>query len=166
MYRMGVLSLLLDEDDTIDTRKCTQMALVHDMAESLVGDITPVDPNVTKEEKHYREITTMKHLTEKLLGSDSRSKKAGERIMSLFQEYEEGQTPEAKLVKDLDKIELAFQTVEYERSAKQDLSELIDSTDGKIRHPVLQGWLKAIHAERKTLWEQLRKEGVKGGPKE
>lgn len=33
------------------------------------------------------------------------------------QEYEEQQTPEAKFVKDLDRLELTLQTVEYERGS-------------------------------------------------
>ena len=34
--------------------RCVKMALVHDMAECIVGDLTPHD-NVSKEEKHSRE---------------------------------------------------------------------------------------------------------------
>ena len=34
-----------------------KIALVHDMAESIVGDIAPMD-NVSKEEKHRREKVT------------------------------------------------------------------------------------------------------------
>lgn len=47
-----------------------------------------------------------------LLPADS---KAGQRIKSLWHEYEENTTPEAKFVKDLDKLELGLQAVEYER---------------------------------------------------
>jgi len=35
--------------------RCIRMALVHDLSESLVGDITPYD-NVSKEEKSRREL--------------------------------------------------------------------------------------------------------------
>lgn len=41
--------------------------------------------------------------------------KAGQRIKSLWHEYEENATPEARFVKDLDKLELGLQGVEYER---------------------------------------------------
>ena len=36
-------------------------------------------------------------------------------IMSLWREYEDGTTPEASLVKDLDKFEMITQAVEYEK---------------------------------------------------
>jgi putative hydrolases of HD superfamily len=41
------------------------MALVHDLAESIVGDITPHD-NVTKEEKRNMEEKAFKLIIEKL----------------------------------------------------------------------------------------------------
>lgn len=36
-------------------------------------------------------------------------------IVSLWQEYEDAQTPEALLVKDLDKFEMIIQALEYEQ---------------------------------------------------
>ena len=41
------------------------ISLVHDMAESIVGDITPSDP-VTPEEKHRLEVEAMSSLVESL----------------------------------------------------------------------------------------------------
>lgn len=43
------------------------------------------------------------------------NKHARERIRSLWEEYEARETPEAKLVKDLDRLELVLQASEYER---------------------------------------------------
>lgn len=42
MYRMSIISMLCP-DPSVDRDRCVKMALVHDMAESLVGDITPID---------------------------------------------------------------------------------------------------------------------------
>ena len=42
MYRMSIISMLCP-DPTVNRDHCVKMAIVHDMAESLVGDITPVD---------------------------------------------------------------------------------------------------------------------------
>ena len=55
MYRMAVLGLLAG--DALDKNRCVKMCLVHDLAESIVGDITPHD-NVSKEEKHRRELVS------------------------------------------------------------------------------------------------------------
>lgn len=40
MYRMGMMSLLAS-DCGVDATRCMQMSLVHDVAEAIVGDITP-----------------------------------------------------------------------------------------------------------------------------
>lgn len=47
MYRMGIICMLAPKEEGLDSGRCVKMALVHDMAEALVGDITPVD-GVTK----------------------------------------------------------------------------------------------------------------------
>lgn len=54
MYRMAVLSLLSEEDEELDIAKCVQMAVVHDLAEASVGDITPFD-GITKAQKQKLE---------------------------------------------------------------------------------------------------------------
>lgn len=83
------------EDNNIDTNKCIQMALVHDLAEATVGDITP-HCGVSDEDKHQMELKAITNLTDGLVGSTSLG---AERILSLWKEYEEGTSEEAKLVK-------------------------------------------------------------------
>lgn len=54
MYRMAILSLLSEEDQELDVGKCVQLAVVHDLAEATVGDITPFD-GITKAQKQKLE---------------------------------------------------------------------------------------------------------------
>lgn len=105
------------------------MAFVHDLAESIVGDIVPSDPNVTLAEKHELEKAAMLKLGE-ILGnpvgrfSSMSLLKFGvaKEFYDLWVEYEECVTPEAKIVKQLDKFEMIFQANEYEMSQEnQDL---------------------------------------------
>lgn len=42
-YRMSIMALVASNDERLDQSKCVQMALAHDMAEAVVGDITPHD---------------------------------------------------------------------------------------------------------------------------
>ncbi|VDP65778.1 unnamed protein product [Schistosoma mattheei] len=72
------------------------MAIVHDLAECIVGDITP-HCGVSKEEKLSREKDAMKQLCELISGENSAE------IMSLWKEYADQQTPEAVICKDFDK---------------------------------------------------------------
>ncbi|EGG12679.1 uncharacterized protein MELLADRAFT_32510 [Melampsora larici-populina 98AG31] len=112
MYRMAMLAMMSQDDPALDVPKCVMLAIVHDLAEAEVGDITPLD-GISREEKHRREEQAMKRFTHELLPAGS---VAGKRIWDLWQEYEQGETREAKFVKDIDRFELALQGVEYEKS--------------------------------------------------
>jgi putative hydrolases of HD superfamily len=145
------------------------MALVHDMAESIVGDITPHD-GVSKgtpqqgllwrrliaEEKHRREVEAMKHLASLLPDAFSTNAKV---LQELFEEYEAGATTEAILVKDIDKYELLVQAVEYERDTIQrgekleglkDLSSFYGVSKG-ITSDIVKGWAQDVLQERESL---------------
>ncbi|GMM37421.1 5'-deoxynucleotidase [Saccharomycopsis crataegensis] len=124
MYRMSIISTLLPdqvvnilsperETVVLNRSRCVQIAVVHDMAESLVGDITPKDVKVGKDEKHYREISTMEYLTKKLIKPYNEA--AALEIMELWLEYENISTIEARYVKDIDKFEMILQAFEYEK---------------------------------------------------
>lgn len=134
---------------------CTKMALVHDMAESLVGDITPVD-GIPVPEKHRREAVTMDFLTEILLGQLTGFFKQGEEIREIWQEYEASKTLEAVFVHDVDKIELLLQVIEYERSneGKIDLSEFMCVAKG-IQLQEVKVWCDEILKERDEYWKAL-----------
>lgn len=43
MYRMSIITMLCPPEENIDKDRCVKLALIHDMAEALVGDITPPD---------------------------------------------------------------------------------------------------------------------------
>ena len=102
----------------LDIARCTRMALIHDMAESLVGDITPVD-NVPKDEKSRREAATIDYIAENLLGACANGgRDAGRELKEVWWEYETGKTAESVFVHDVDKIELLLQMVEYESDPK------------------------------------------------
>ena len=45
--------------------RCIKLALVHDMAECIVGDIAPSD-NISKAEKHRREEASDAHIAARL----------------------------------------------------------------------------------------------------
>ncbi|XP_041018716.1 5'-deoxynucleotidase HDDC2 isoform X2 [Juglans microcarpa x Juglans regia] len=124
MYRMGLMALIASDIPGVDRDKCIKMAIVHDIAEAIVGDITPSD-GISKAEKSRREREALDHMC-KLLGGGSRAQEIGE----LWSEYEENSSPEAKVVKDLDKVEMVLQALEYENEQGKDLEEFFQSTAG------------------------------------
>lgn len=57
-------------------------------------------------------------------------------MMELWEEYESGTTPEAKCVKDLDKLELILQADEYEADQNVDLQQFFDNTENVFTTPI------------------------------
>ncbi|XP_036173943.1 5'-deoxynucleotidase HDDC2 isoform X3 [Myotis myotis] len=119
MYRMAVMALVT-KDDHLNKDRCVRLALVHDMAECIVGDIAPAD-NIPKEEKHRRE-----------------------------EEYETQSSAEAKFVKQLDQCEMILQASEYEDLENKPgrLQDFYDSTAGKFHHPEIVQLVSELEAER------------------
>jgi putative hydrolase of HD superfamily len=159
MYRMSILTMLAPPSisSKINIPRCTKMALIHDMAESLVGDLTPVD-GVPKAEKNRREAATMDYLCENLLGK-VHGGLAGKDIREVWQEYEDGETLESQFVHDVDKVELILQMVEYERAhnCEIDLSEF-SWVATRLCLPGMKDWAQEILDEREMLWQSMGKE--------
>lgn len=135
----------------VDIAHCTKMALIHDMAEALVGDITPVD-GVPKHEKNRRESTTMDYMTKTLLGRVNGGLTA-QGIRDIWQEYEDGKTKESIFVHDVDKLELLLQMVEYERANDHqlDLGEF-SWVASRVELPEMKEWSAEILKEREDFW--------------
>ncbi|KAL8986710.1 MAG: hypothetical protein Q9177_004020 [Variospora cf. flavescens] len=153
---MSILTLLapLPLRHSLNIPHCTFLALVHDMAESLVGDLTPLD-NVPKPEKSRRERTTMTFLTSSLLAAPSTNVgDAGAQINAAWEEYEAADTLESKFVHDVDKLELLLQMVEYERRGEGsvDLGEFVHVAKG-IQLGEMKVWCREVLRERRAFWE-------------
>ncbi|KAK4935183.1 hypothetical protein LTR10_023714 [Elasticomyces elasticus] len=146
MYRISIITMLAPPElsSRLDIPRCTKMALIHDMAEGLVGDLTPVD-GVPKPEESRREADTMDWSTGGIPGKD---------IRAVWQEYEDSETLESKFVHDVDKIELILQMVEYERSSncEVDISEF-SWVSRKIYLDEMKAWAQKILDERAELWK-------------
>ncbi|RDL38897.1 Uncharacterized protein BP5553_03237 [Venustampulla echinocandica] len=153
MYRMAMITMFAPPSLSarLNIPRCTQMALIHDMAEALVGDITPVD-GVPKDEKNRRESTTMDYFTKTLLGRVNGGL-TGEEIRAIWQEYEDSKTLESRFVHDVDKIELVLQMVEYERvhEHKLDLGEF-SWVASRIELPEVKQWADDVLREREGFW--------------
>ena len=75
----------------------------------------------------------------------------------MWTEYEAGATEEAKLLKDLDKVEMVLQALEYEERSREaegsqgdlDLSEFFQSVRGKLKTEVGISWAEEIDRRRR-----------------
>jgi len=110
-HAFGVVLLalfLVDEYfPELDRNKVLLMAILHDLAEAYVGDLTPAD-DVTPAEKHQRENDALERITKDL--------HMGVTYREIWHEFEAQQSPEARFVKQIDRLEMALQASRYENN--------------------------------------------------
>ncbi len=112
-YGVALLALLY-APPALDRERLLIMALLHDLAEARVGDLTPYD-GVSKAEKHAREAAAMATILA-----------ARPDLRAVWEEAEAGESPEARFLKRLDKAELGLQARHYATHGV-DVSEFLTS---------------------------------------
>ena len=122
-WGMSMLALKLAPKE-LDLARILSLCIVHDIPEVHVGDLTPHDDTSTKAADELKAMTEM-----------------APEWVSLFEEYEQGQTPEAKFVKQLDKLDMALQAEKYQDEFGLSLSEFIESARLRIDDEDLQNLL-------------------------
>jgi len=116
-FMTALLTLFLSEKRSdIDTAKAVKMALIHDIAESRTGDLMLWTGEVTKEEKHRREQKSLEGMLANVDPDMAR------KYADLWQEFEDQQTPEARFVRQIDKIDMILEAVEYHKSGRSEKS--------------------------------------------
>eukprot|EP00919_Chromeraceae_sp_WS-2016_P039336 GHVR01093832.1.p1 GENE.GHVR01093832.1~~GHVR01093832.1.p1 ORF type:complete len:167 (-),score=34.30 GHVR01093832.1:124-624(-) len=140
MYRMAVSCFILPTH--VDRYKCMRLALVHDIAESITGDITPFC-NVSKEDKYYRELEAMKTITQSCPAA------IGEEILNLWMEYGKGETEESKYVCDLDLYEMMLQAVQYENDQGIELNSFFEKGNKTFQTPFFIEFEEKLRSERR-----------------
>jgi putative hydrolase of HD superfamily len=116
--------------------KLLKMAVLHDLAEVQAGDITPHD-GISREEKRKMEEEGLR----KLLGDIPDANI----YLDLWLEYEAQESKEAKIMREIDKLEMALTAVEYQKmSAEKDLYEFIQEADSQIESPEIRLLLKEV----------------------
>ncbi len=134
-YVMSVMGMVLADVQGYDTTKVIKMSLLHDLAEAEIGDLVP--DQIPPEEKLELENKAFHNITSDLpfeIEQDYRR---------LWDEYCSCRTPEARLVHQLDKLEMALQARQYQL-AGYDVSVLIDSAQKSITDPKLKELFEMI----------------------
>jgi putative hydrolase of HD superfamily len=124
----------------LDLSRVIQLAIIHDMGEIYTGDIIPHD-NVPAEEKKRREHDAIVKIFSKISG--------GEKYIHLWEELKEGAKPEAKFVKQIDRLELALQACIYEHRYSKSLQDFFNYIDQRISDPLLRDLLQRVEDKRK-----------------
>ncbi len=119
----------------LDPLKVLRMALIHDFGEIYAGDFIPED-EITPEEKHHLEKEAVTQIFEGLPN--------GEEYLALWEEFESGGSPEAKFIRQIDKLEMALQASVYEHQNMGELPEFYRSASEEITSPELKSILEEL----------------------
>ena len=139
-YAVALLALYEGERRGYDLERILKLALIHDLEEAIMGDLTPQDKarlGPTRVEKDRE--TAIRELLSKL-PSKSRAS-----YHKLWTDLKEKQSKEARLVHQLDKVEMAFQAHKYgKRTGQRKMLDFYESATRETNDPILKRALATI----------------------
>jgi 5'-deoxynucleotidase len=107
MYSTALAAMMAGDLLHLDTERMIRMALLHDVSEAVIGDIQPGELEPSRKEK--LESTALLRLLRAL------PRPIRESYLEAFDEFNHGPSPEAQLVRELDKLEMVVQAAAYEK---------------------------------------------------
>ena len=130
-FRVALIAWLMAADEVgLDRDRVLKLALIHDLAEAITGDLTPYDPdNLDRVDGNRARFLNQRHIAS---SERTAAKRAAEdaaftqltnalgeslkvELRELWQELSEKTTPESRFVKEADRIETYLQSTEYVR---------------------------------------------------
>ncbi len=140
-YSMAVISMVISDLEGCDSEKILKMALLHDLAESKIGDYTP--EQLGKNEKIKLENEAFDEIVKNLPNLIKLQ------YLQIWQEYQENTSLESKIVRQIDKLEMALQAKIYQNDgySKEKLESFFTSAKTEISDPRLKELLEKIIEE-------------------
>jgi len=117
-FRMAIIGAFLSEETKMDPAKIIRMCLIHDLAESDIGDLTP-EEKISEKAHRLEEDNAFREIVSSL---PDRERKV---FLRDWTELMEMRTNESKLVWQIDKLEMGLTMKDYLRAGgnKAKLSE-------------------------------------------
>jgi putative hydrolases of HD superfamily len=138
-WRLALLAMVYADLLGLDAGKAMRIALLHDLAEVRVGDAMP--GQWSEAQKHRREARALRSMLKPLPPA------VAKRYLALWMDYEAGSSAEARLVAELDKLEMVAQALAYEQrrlAGGGDLDPFWGTADRAMQSPFLRERLEAL----------------------
>jgi len=131
-YSMAMIGMVISDLEGYDSEKILKMILLHDLAESKTGDFTP--GQLDRREKIDLENNAFSQIVEQL------PEKIKSKYLKIWNEYQENTSPEAKVVHQIDKLEMVLQAKSYQIDGHpfEKLKSFFDSANEDITNPRLK----------------------------
>jgi putative hydrolase of HD superfamily len=129
---MAMIGMLISDLQNYNSEKILKMILLHDLAESKIGDYTPKQLN--KEKKNKLENNAFNEIVKNLPDSIK------SQYLQIWQEYQENNSPESKIVHQIDKLEMVLQAKIYVKDgySQEKLNIFFESAKTDITDPKLK----------------------------
>jgi len=131
-YSMAIMGMVLSALENYNSEKILKMILLHDLAESKIGDYTP--NQISKENKIKIENNAYDEIINTLPDAIKLQ------YAQIWEEYQKQESPESKIVHQIDKLEMALQAKMYQKegSSKEAIESFFKSAENEITHPKLK----------------------------
>jgi len=131
-YSMAIMAMIISDLENYDSEKILKMTLLHDLAESKIGDITP--EQMTPENKMKIENDAFNEIIDQL------PETVKSQYIEIWKEYQNNNSKESLFVHQIDKLEMALQAKIYQKDGKtiEDIEPFLESakrsiTDKKLK---------------------------------
>ncbi|MBI2644395.1 MAG: HD domain-containing protein [Candidatus Wildermuthbacteria bacterium] len=175
-FRLAFFAWVLGRKANLNTNRLIKLALLHDICEVYAGDLTPHYGTARYKEiirskekrgallkrwirlprKEKIKAARLRFLAEKhallqILRFLPREKR--QELLSLWIDFEKGRTAEGRFVKQLDKIEVLLQAIEYFGVGQNTfVTAWWEEAEELVEHPALRSFLKAL--EQKLYYKE------------
>lgn len=131
-FSMAVIGMMISDLENYDSEKILKMILLHDLAESKIGDYTP--EQLDKQRKTYLENNAFNEIVSKL------PKEIKFQYLEIWKEYQENISSESKIIHQIDRLEMALQAKIYEKEGfpREKLEIFFESAKKDITNPKLK----------------------------
>ena len=140
-YSMAMMGMIISDIENYNSEKILKMILLHDLAESEIGDYTPGEISIV--EKNKLEDNAFSKIIQTLPSN------VKIQYETLWRDYQKNESLEAKLVHQLDRLEMALQAKIYQNEghSKEKLIPFFISAENEINHPKLKELFRNIMDE-------------------
>ena len=141
-FGVALLGYIIAEEyrQDLDSQKVMRLGLLHDLGEIYAGDITPRE-DISPKDRFMKEYSAVQKVFSHLANP--------EKYINLWLEVEREETPEAKFVKQVDRLEMALQANLYERMNYSNLDEFFLYVQKRITSNELKSILDDVLKLRK-----------------
>ena len=141
-YSMAIMGMIVSDLEDYDSEKILKMILLHDLAESKIGDYTPgqIDSEIKNNIEDVAFLKILKDLPNSIISQ----------YQDIWKEYQKNESPESRIVHQLDRLEMALQAKTYqdEGYSKERLELFYESAKKGIINPKLKELLMQIMSDK------------------